>query len=259
MALFFREDKSYDESRRMVGFDRYRQLLGEYALRWTVINLFTVLGALPLVFGIWVSIASSSIAVLFPASILGGMIFGPFFAGMADSVMRGLRDAPGKWYVHYKKSWKQNWRGSLLPGAVTGLFAGLYSFMLYLFWISQAKISLPTILIALLSAMLFLIVTTLYWPQLVLFDQSIGTRLKNCVLFTIRNSRRVFGIGLLELGYLLLVILFSPWTLILIPFLGIWFVLFVAEFLIYDEMNASFHIEEQFIPIEGDPWAASEP
>ena len=94
MALFFREDRSYDVSRRLTGFDRYRQLMGFYALRWMVVNLITVGGALPLAAGIWLSIASSSILVLVPASLTGGVIFGPFLAGMYDSIMRGLRDAP---------------------------------------------------------------------------------------------------------------------------------------------------------------------
>ena len=66
-------------------------------------NLLTVLGSVPLAAAIILSLATSSIVVLIPSTIVGGMIFGPFFAGMFDSIMRGLRDAPDEWQEHYKK------------------------------------------------------------------------------------------------------------------------------------------------------------
>ena len=89
MALFFREDSGFNEGVRMTGFDRYRQLLSFYALRWMAVNLLTCLGAVPLALGIWYAIALSSAVVLVPVSIVGGMIFGPFLAGMYDSILTG--------------------------------------------------------------------------------------------------------------------------------------------------------------------------
>ena len=43
MGMFFADDR-YDESRRMEGFGRYKQLLSFYAGRWVKVNLLTVLG-----------------------------------------------------------------------------------------------------------------------------------------------------------------------------------------------------------------------
>ena len=51
MGLFFADDR-YDESRRMQGFGRYKQLLSFYAGRWVKVNLLAVLGGLPLAAGI---------------------------------------------------------------------------------------------------------------------------------------------------------------------------------------------------------------
>ncbi|MBR1496969.1 MAG: hypothetical protein IJ617_05030 [Oscillospiraceae bacterium] len=257
MALFFREDRSYDVSRRLTGFDRYRQLMGFYALRWMVVNLITVGGALPLAAGIWLSIASSSILVLVPASLTGGVIFGPFLAGMYDSIMRGLRDAPGKWIEHWKKSWRQNWRGSLLPGGILGFLTGMFAFMLYIIWSAQAPAGWGTLLIYLISAALLIWVNTLYWPQLVLFEQSNAIRLKNAVLFTIRHFRRVAGVVVMQLAYIIVLVMFAPWTLILIPFLGFWFILLVSQLRLYDDLNEALQIEARFIPLEGDPWRVS--
>ena len=39
-------------------------------------------------------------------------------------------------------------------------------------------------------------------------------------------------------------VLFAPWTLLLLPFVGVWFVLFVALFLLYDRLDKAFSIEE---------------
>ena len=98
MALFFPDDASYDETVRMTGFYRYRQLLSMYTFGWMKVNLITVAGSIPLAAGITLSILSSSLLLLIPLSILGGMILGPFLASMFDAILRGMRDAPGHWW-----------------------------------------------------------------------------------------------------------------------------------------------------------------
>ncbi len=253
MGMFFADD-SYDESRRMHGFQRYKQLLSFYAGRWVKVNLLTTLGALPLVLGITFSILTSSILVLIPACLVGGAIFGPFLAGLFDSIFRGLRDAPGNWWEHYRRSWKQNGAASLLPGALVGLLTGMYAFMIYMMWSAQALPSLGTVAVALFSALLFLVLNLLYWPQLVLFQTSGKDKLYNAVLFTMKYFWRVMGVGLLALGYILLYILFAPWTFLLAPFIGLWFILLVCEFILYGQLDSVFQIEEQFVKLEGDPW-----
>ena len=253
MGLFFADD-SYDESRRMEGFGRYKQLLSFYAGRWVKVNLLATLGALPLAAGIALAILTSSVAVLIPAGLLGGAVFGPFLAALYDSIFRGLRDAPGSWREHWRRSWKQNAKASLLPGAVTGLFAGMYAFMIYMMWVAQALPTLGTVAAALVSAVLFLAVSLLYWPQLVLFQQSARARLYNAVLFLIKYFWRVMGAAALTLAWVLVFVLFAPWTLLPAPFVGLWFILFAAELLLYRRLDAAFAIEAQFRPIEGDPW-----
>ena len=253
MGMFFADD-SYDESRRMEGFQRYKQLLSFYAGRWVKVNLLTTLGALPLVLGITFSVLSSSVLVLIPASLVGGTLFGPVLAALYDSIFRGLRDAPGSWWDHYRRSWKQNGRASLLPGALVGLLAGMYVFMLYIMWSAPAFPGWSTLLVCLFSAVLFFALNLLYWPQLVLFQQSNKDRIYNAVLFTIKYFWRVMGAALLQAAYFLLYLLFAPWTLALVPFVGLWFIFLVCELLLYRQLDTVFQIEKQFIQMEGDPW-----
>ena len=246
MALWFPEDHDYDETVRQTGFRRYKQLLSIRFGRWWKVNLLTLLGCLPLAAGIFYSIAVSSALVLFPCSILGGMIAGPFWAGLYDAILRGLRDDPLPWKDAWLRSWRQNWKGSLLPGAVLGLLAGLYSFMGMLFWWAEASPSLGTIALYLFGLLLILVVNTLLWPQIVLFEQSPGIRLRNCILFCIKHFWRVMGVGLLQLGYAAVLVLFAPWSLLLLLFTGLWYIVFLSQFLLYEQMDGDFHIEELF-------------
>ncbi|MCI8538067.1 MAG: hypothetical protein HFF18_05320 [Oscillospiraceae bacterium] len=244
MGLLFAEDPHFNENERQTGFYRYRQLLSAQFGRWWKTNLLTLAGFAPLAAGVFFSVASSSILVLLPCSLLGGMIAGPFLAGMYDAILRGLRDDPLPWWDCYKRSWKQNWRDSLIPGALLGLAAGMYTFMAMLFWWAERSPSLGTVALYLFALLAVLIVNTIYWPQLVLFRQKASIRLRNCLLFCAKYLWRVLGVGILQLGYLVVFVLFAPWTLLLLPILGVWYILFLSQFLVYEQIDEAFGIEK---------------
>ena len=246
MGLFVREDPYYDPDVRQVGFNRYKQLLSRQAFSWIKLNLLTVAGALPLAAGIGYAVLSSSILLLIPLSLLGGMIWGPFLAGLYDGILRGLRDAPESWWTAWRKSWRQNGRESLLPGAILGLLVGMYAFMAALFWWSSAPQTLGTIALTLFSGTLFLLLNTLYWPQLVLFRQTARNRMRNIILFTAKYVWRMAGVAVLQLLYAMIYVLLAPWTLLLVPVLGFWYIIFLSQFLIYDQLDQELGIEEKF-------------
>ena len=246
MGLLTPRDPGYDLSVRQTGFNRYRQLLSFHGAHWFQLNLLTVLGALPLATGITLSILSSSVLLLIPCSLIGGAIFGPFLAGIFDSILRGLRDDPNNWWTNYKKSWRQNLSGSLIPGALLGLLIGVLAFMAYLFWWARIAPTPGTIAVYLFSILLLVILNTLYWPQLVLFRQTAVYRLRNILLFTAKYPRRVLGVAILQMLYFAILILFAPWTLVIVPLLGVWYIVFLSQFLLYDRLNRELKIEEQF-------------
>ena len=167
-------------------------------------------------------------------------------AGMYDAILRGLRDDPLPWRESCKRAWKQNWKSSLVPGALLGLVLGVYTFMAMLFWWAKHAPSPGTLALYLFALLVVAIVNTLYWPQLVLFQQKASIRLQNCLLFCIKYFWRVLGVGLLQLGYWTVFVLFAPWTLLLLPVLGVWYILFLSQFLIYTQMNETFSIEELY-------------
>lgn len=174
------------------------------------------------------------------------MLWGPFLAGLYDSILRGLRDAPGPWWPAWRRSWRQNGRESLLPGAILGLLIGMYAFMAALFWWSTAPLAGGTLALYLFSGGLLLLLNTLYWPQLVLFRQTPLNRMRNIILFAARYFWRTAGVTLLQLAYVLLFVLLAPWTLLVLPVLGLWYITFLSQFLLYAPLDKALGIEEKF-------------
>lgn len=245
MGLFVPDEPS-NEHTPPTAFDRYKQQLSDNFSRWAVVNLLTLAGAAPLAAGIFYAAASSSVLLLFPFSLIGGAIFGPFLAGLYDAILRGLRNDPRPWWDNYKRAWRQNWKGSLLPGAVFGLCIGLYAFMGMLFWWASTPPGFGTVAAYLFGLLLFLCINSLFWTQLVLFHQSNMIRLKNALLFCVMYFWQVLGVGALQLAYLAVFVLFAPWTLLLLPVLGLWYITFLAQFFLYRKLDEAFHISASF-------------
>ncbi len=245
MASFFKYHAPEGTGRRLTGFQRFRELLERDWKRFLLTNLLTILGFLPFVLGVLFSILSSSVLVLVPACVIGGAIAGPSLACMYDSIFRSLRDAPGKFLDHYRHAWKQNWRQSILPGILFCLLIGFYAFMLMMFWWATRFPGFGTLSIYLVGLVLLTMFFSVYWPQLVLFEQTGRQRFQNCLLFMVRFFWKTFGCALLQILYWAFMFLFFPLSVILLPITGIWFILYAANFLLYDTMNEVFHIEEQ--------------
>ncbi len=245
MNLFPNHNLPVGTGQRLTGSWHYRELVGRDFKRFFAVNLLTLLGFSPFAFGVLLSILSSSILVLIPACIIGGITAGPALSCMHDTIFRSLRDAPGEWLDNYKRAWKQNWRQSIIPGILFCLLLGFYSFMLMTFWWASHLPSLGTIAVYLFGLLLLTMFFSLYWPQIALFEQSWKQRFQNCLLFMIRYFWKTLGCALLTLLYWAAMVLFLPWSSMLLPFLGIWFILFTADFLLYSAMDEAFQIEEQ--------------
>ncbi len=235
-----------DARGRLAGIDRYQDVLGRNWKRFFLSGVCTLAGFVPFGIGVTYAVLSSSVLVLLPAGIIGGAAAGPFVAALYDTILRALRDAPGSWRGNYRRALAQNWRGSLLPGALSGLFlaAGAFAAMMLFIW-AAAWPSIGTICVYLFSWLLFFAISTLYWPQMVLFEQKNTVRLRNALLFSLRYFLPVLGTAALQLAFWLLMVLFAPWTLLLLPFAAIWFIQYVVLFLLYDKLEEAFQLEEQ--------------
>lgn len=245
MGLFVRDD-DYDESVRMTGFNRYKQLLSFYSGHWFILGLISFVSAIPLIIAIAYSILSSSLLLLLIFCPIGGAILGPFFAGLVDSIMRGLRDDTGMRWDNYKKALKQNFPASIFPGAFLGLIIGIFCFVVYL--TSSTAFITPTrgfYIIALISLTILLTFENLFWPQFVLFNQSFKQTLINIILFTSKYLWKVLFIAFWELVYIGIITVFAPFSIAILPFIGIWYPVFLVSFSLYEKLDYELQIEEK--------------
>lgn len=245
MAFLFHKNSFTPNGKRLTGFPRYAEVLERNMKKFLFTNLLTLAGFLPFGIGVTLAILSSSVLILIPSCIIGGILAGPALSCMYDAVMRGLRDASGKCWENYKHAWKQNWRQSILPGILFCFMLGFYIFMAMLFWWSAQFPGWGTIVLYIFSLLLFTMFFSICWPQITLFQQPFHQCARNCLLFMLRFFPKTAGIALLQIVYWAVMVLFLPWSGILMLLIGFWFILYTADFLIYDTLNESFRLEER--------------
>ena len=244
MGMFFPSDDDKLPPGRRKGFNRYKQLLGRDFKQLFLMDLLTLASFIPYGLGVGYAVLSRSVLVLIPVCIIGGMILGQGLAAMYDLILRRMRDVESDWWICFKRSLRQNWRAALLPGTLEGLFLGFLIFNGAMVWWA-GTITPGTVAILLAAVLLFTMIFSIWWPQIVLFDQLAVIQLKNCILFCIQYFWRTLGAAALQTAFWAAMVLFLPWTGFLVPFLGVWYILFLAVFLLYDRLNTAFRIEEQ--------------
>ena len=90
-------------------------------------------------------------------------------------------------------------------------------------------------------------VFSVWWSQVVLFDQSHGLSLKNALLFCLRYFKNALKASLVQLAWWTVMVLLMPWSAFAVPFLGVWYVLFVSNFLIYDDLDEALQVEHRIV------------
>ncbi len=246
MGLFVRDD-TYDESQRMTGFNRYKQLLSFYGLHWLRLGIITFLSTIPLIIGIGYALLSTSLLLALIFGAIGGAIMGPFIAALVDNMYRAFREAPCLGLDIYKKGLVQNLRCSLIPGAVLGLFAGVYSFIFYLnFYANAINVNTYSWIALLIAFAFFINLQNLLWPQLVLFNQPLRQTLINIILFSSKYFWMTLKVAIQQIIFIGFHVILAPYTILLLPFLSIWYYIFFSQQALYDTLDAELHIEEKF-------------
>lgn len=226
---------------RKKGAARFVEVVGRDLNSFWLAGLLTLLSAVPFAFGVWFSIVSHAVLPALLGGVLGGMIAAPQICGMQDVMLRSLRDEPGFWWTTYRRVWKGNAKASLLPGAIGGLLLAMQIFCLYHISASQSAM----VLVALLMGFLFLTGLAQYvFAQIVLMELPFGLVLKNAVLMFLGYlPRTMLGI-MWQLLYWGVVVLFWPFTSVLLVITGCWLPTLLSLMAIYPVLDKSFHVEE---------------
>lgn len=200
-------------------------------------------GCVPFLLGTAYSLSTHALIYAPVAGLLGGAVAGPELCGLADTVLRGLRDEPGFWWHTYKKAWTRNARACLLPGAVGGALLSAQVFFLF----HAGALGLDLAAGAGLTAGILLVLAlSLYlWPQLALMELPFLQLVKNSALLFLGQLPRSAAALAIVAGYLGLTARFYLFAAPLLPFTSLWLPALPALLLIYPGINENFRIEEK--------------
>ena len=179
---------------------------------------------------------------------------GPVLAGMYDTVLRALRDEAGYWWTTYRKAFKQNFKASILPGVLYCVVVTVQIFLVYFCFnllYHGTNVGVGMWVATVLNLVIFHMLFSYMWPQVVLLDQPFGQTLKNSVNCMIAFLPHALAASLVTVLFWGLVILCMPLGLLLMLIFGFWFVTEVSCQIIYGDIEKVFHIEESIRENEG--------
>ena len=239
------------ECPRKTGLARLWQLFTRDSLRLLGAGALATASAAVYAVGLMVSIDSHALLPMLITCPLGGLLAAPQLCGLADTILRGMRDDTSHWWTTYRRAWKQNVKGTLLPGAVGGLLFGFQMFTI----LQANRLLLDRFLLAamLLGAVVAAAITTWLLPQLALMDLPLRRALLNAALLCVRHPLRTLAATALQLVYWGFVILAFPHSLVIFLLLNFWLPMLAALMFLYDPLDDTFHIEEELDDTEEEP------
>lgn len=253
MGFFPHLDKAPEEGREMPrkkGVARLWELLGRDFLSFFKAGFLALAGAVPFIVGVIFSLTSHVLLFAPLAGLIGGLAAGPQLCGLADTILRALRDEPGFWWHRYKRAWRRNARASLLPGALGGALLSTQIFLL--FHAGALGISLATGAALIAGFLLVLGLSVYVWPLLALMELPLSLLIKDAALLFLGRLPRSLAALAIEGAYWGVVIWFFPLAVSLLPLTNLWLPTVPALLLVYPGIESSFHIEEQLQKLEAE-------
>ncbi len=231
---------------RKKGFARFFELVGRDFGSFFKANLLCVVSAIPAAFLVSFGLFSHSLLITLLGGILGGMLLGPFYAGLHDTVLRAMRDEPGYWWHVYKRAMKNNWKQSLVPGALCGLLLTSQITVVWLILQSGMKLTIPMVMLFMADLLITGMCTPFLWGQLVLMDMPFAMVLKNSLLFALGNAPRALILAFLQILYWGFMLLFMPVTSVLVLLFGFSLIVLITQMIAWPAMDKIMGLEEKF-------------
>ena len=227
---------------RKTGLLRVWQMVSRDFMGFWLSGAIQMILTLPFVFAVGYACATHSILFALLAGVLGGMAAAPGFLGLADTLLRSLRDEPGLWWHRYSMAVKRGWKSSLLPGMLLGTAFSMQYFTLSHLHLLDGGLGLflCQIISILLSAGLFV----WYLPQQALLELGLSAMMKNSFLLFARYLPKTLLAVVILLAYAVFVWISLPSSVFLLLAAGLWLPLLCALQIIYPMLDQAFGIEE---------------
>lgn len=231
---------------RKVGLPRYFEMVGRDLWAFYRAGFLCAVGFLPGAVLLWFGLMGGSALYSLLGGLLAGLIGAPFVIGMIDTVLRSLRDEPGYWWHTYRRAWKQNWRQSLVPGALLGLFLGGWGWLLRTMLDGRFAANPSATLWVVAVVSIFICTGFLVWllVQVPLLDLPLGQLAKNAALMFFGFFPRTLAAALLLLVYWGLTLLYMPYTIPVLLLFSFWLPVSAAVMILYPALDKAFKLEE---------------
>lgn len=226
---------------RKTGLKRIWEMIARDYIAFWLAGVLNLLLMFPFAYGVGYACATHSLLFALLAGIIGGMIAGPGFYGLADTLLRSLRDEPGFWWHRYSRALRKNWKSTLFPGALMGTVFSVQVFILMHMDLLDGGLGL------FLCQLVSMVVSTgiFVWalPQQVLLELSFVSLVKNSLLLFFRYFFKTLRASLLLLIFAVIVLVLFPSSIFLLLVVGLWLPLLCSFQIIYPTLNDVFDIE----------------
>lgn len=232
---------------RKKGAARFFELLGRDFGSFFKANFLCVAGFVPWALLTGIGVVGQSMPFTLVGGLLGGVIAAPALAGMQDTVLRALRDEPGYWWHVYKKAFRNNWRASLVPGAIMGLLTAMQLFMVWAVFVGGVTLDLVSSVLMCLNVLLTGMCLPFVFGQLVLMDLPLAQLLKNSLFLALANVLWAVALALVQLVYWLAMLFLFPLSLPWVLLVGFIPVTMICQMVVFRILDKAFDLEAQFV------------
>lgn len=233
-----------DEPRKK-GAARFFEILGRDMGDLFRANLLCTLGFLPALILIFLGILGRTVLLAALGGLVGGILLGPCYAGLFDTILRAMRDEPGYWWHTYKKAFRRNWRQSLAPGAVLGFLLACQLFMGY-FLFTGGQTDLGSAALICMNVLLTAMIFPFLFSQLVLMELPMSLLVKNSLLLALSFAPRCIAAALVQIVYWVAMIAFLPYSALWVLLFGFALVELIVMMILYPALDKCFGLEERF-------------
>ena len=113
-----------DEPRKK-GMLRLLEILSRDMWSFFRAGFLALVSFIPFMVLVMLAIDTRALIFVLAAGLIGGPLAMPQIVGLADTVLRSLRDEPGYWWVTYRRAWKRNLKACVVPGILCGLLLAM--------------------------------------------------------------------------------------------------------------------------------------
>lgn len=230
---------------RRKGLARVFEIIFDNLTRFLVSSLLCFLCLVPEAAIVLRAISAGNALLLAAGGFAGGMLFGPAYGAMSDGMLYAVRGVSGDWWRKYRKAWKRDWKGNLIPGGIMGVLVALLVYEGILLGAAPDFLPVSVYVCTGLTFAAAIGVFTYFWPQRAFSDLNNRQIFKNSRLMILYHPMTALKTILAQLLYWGLLIVGFPYSAIAVPLLGFWFPQLVGLLIVYPQLNKDFKMEER--------------